>query len=199
MLLTRSSKMEKPNRPGKIGFFINGFFPVCLTMPQHKEFILNVDGPWLKLFLYLNWNARCAVLCDYQFYVCPGLWTPNLDRVLSFIPHCCSPYNVFCVFFLISYPWHGIWDGGCQRQECEALWQKMFLGSKEWYFLWIPSGATWMPAGRTLDGEEKETWKKKGERAPRGSDGVAECGRRGMKTEREDASSLNMYSWETGS
>lgn len=44
-----------------------------------------------------------------------------------------------------------------------------------------------MPAGKkTLnEKQEEECW--------RGSDGAEECEGRGMKTEREDASSLNMY------
>lgn len=36
--------MEKPNRPGQIGFFINAFLSICLTILQHKEFILIFYG-----------------------------------------------------------------------------------------------------------------------------------------------------------
>lgn len=47
--------------------------------------------------------------------------------------------------------------------------------------------------------EKKKRNKKKRVRAWRESDGVEESRREDMKTERKDASSLNMYSWETGS
>lgn len=80
--------MEKPNRPGKIGFFINAFLSICLTILQHKEFILNDDGSWLKLFLYFKLKCKiCYFNVISIFYMRTGLWTPTYAK-LFYSLHC---------------------------------------------------------------------------------------------------------------
>lgn len=158
MLSTGSSKMEKPNRPGKIGFFflLMPFSPSASQFSRkkriHLSFFYGTKRWWVLIKTILVLKLKCKI--------CHFTWLSFLHVHRSVNPDCGDVLKLLftplllplkCIFLFLhtSYSWHGIWDSECQHQECEVLHSKGCYSSS------VPSGAEWMPAGRTLDEEEK--------------------------------------------